>query len=187
MGKDKYIIVNKGEIPLSAVINDCPGELCVPTRKGETLPSILDKVCKKAMSLKECDPVFLKWLDTFPDGVAGKLLSSDGDDFLWVNAPVAGYTVYTVITGIYNETSTVGEKILLVDTQAAGSNVIINLPSALGNTSKYTIKKIDSGSNTVTVIPSGSQTIDGSTSATILYQNTRMTIISNNSNWFIIN
>lgn len=59
----------------------------------------------------------------------------------------------------------------------------LTLPTAVGNTNMYTIK--NTGSATVTVDTTSSQTIDGALTLTI---NTPYSynIISNNSNWFIV-
>lgn len=47
----KYIIVSEPPIGLSLIKNDCQaGDLCVPTKKGESLVSILNKICEKAGS-----------------------------------------------------------------------------------------------------------------------------------------
>ena len=96
------------------------------------------------------------------------------------------YTVVPVTSTPYNAAQTSGNIIILVDAATAGSNVIINLPTPVGNGAQFTVKKIDSGSNTVTLNP-GAFTIDGDTSAIIYYQNTSGTIISDNANWKIIN
>lgn len=57
----KYILVNKGTIPLSGVVNDC-SDLCVPAIKGESLASILNKICAKTSNTssvsQEVDPYF---------------------------------------------------------------------------------------------------------------------------------
>jgi hypothetical protein len=95
-------------------------------------------------------------------------------------------TIVTVNSSIYNANQISGEIILLVDTTIAGGNVTINLPTAIGNTAVFTIKKVDGGSGIITIDPFASQTIDLSLDASILYQNTFTTIISDSSNWKII-
>lgn len=57
----------------------------------------------------------------------------------------------------------------------------LTLPTAVGNTNRYTA--INSGSNTVTVNTTGGQTITGSASITIK-PNDSYDFISNNTNWF---
>ena len=61
----------------------------------------------------------------------------------------------------------------------------ITLPTAVGNTNRYTIKRV--GTNTVSVATTSSQTIDGSSSPiTINVQYVSLDLISDGSNWNII-
>jgi hypothetical protein len=60
----------------------------------------------------------------------------------------------------------------------------ITLPTAVGNTNRYTIKNI--GTGTITVATTSSQTIDGVTTQVIGTQYLSLDFISNNSNWSII-
>ena len=96
---------------------------------------------------------------------------------------------YVVLKSINNAISdyslTIDNYSLLCDATSASFSVY--LPTSVGITGKiYLIKKIDSSANTVTIIPSGTETIDGSTS---IVQNTAdeiITIQSNGVNWIII-
>ena len=84
----------------------------------------------------------------------------------------------------YTETSTAGTVLSLCD--ATSGNIIANLPAASTCSGMfYTVKKIDSSANTVTVDPNGSDTIDGGLTAVINYQYTSVTIVSNGSTWYI--
>jgi len=72
---------------------------------------------------------------------------------------------------------------------ATSGNVTVNLPaiSALSGNREYFIKKVDSGSNTVTVTANGSDTVEGSASAPALtsqYDYIRV-IAGNGTMWFI--
>jgi len=60
----------------------------------------------------------------------------------------------------------------------------LTLPTAVGNTNRYTLKNI--GINTVTINTTSSQTIDGSTSITMAVQYTAVDVISDGTNWNII-
>lgn len=53
MEDKKYIIITDANIKLSQIKDDCPGKLCVPTIKGESLISILNKICNKAKDGKD--------------------------------------------------------------------------------------------------------------------------------------
>ena len=50
-GKKNYIIVKDRHPRISEVLNDCVS-LCVPTSNGESLASILQKMCNEIEKLK---------------------------------------------------------------------------------------------------------------------------------------
>jgi hypothetical protein len=92
----------------------------------------------------------------------------------------------TAITSISTtpENLTDSHDYILAD--ANSSALILNLPLASTCAGRrYNIKKVDGTSNAVTVARSGSDTIDGSVSANLLYQYQALTFVSNGSNWFI--
>lgn len=60
----------------------------------------------------------------------------------------------------------------------------VTLPTAVGNTNRYTIKNV--GVNTVTVNTTLGQTIDGSSTITLAVTNTSLDFISNGTNWNVI-
>lgn len=60
----------------------------------------------------------------------------------------------------------------------------ITLPTAVGNTNRYSIKRV--GVNTVTVATTAAQTIDGSATAAINVQYQSLDFISDNANWNVI-
>jgi hypothetical protein len=60
----------------------------------------------------------------------------------------------------------------------------LTLPTAVGNANKYAVK--NSGSNTVTIATTSSQTIDGSSTATLPVANTSLDLISDGANWKVI-
>lgn len=60
----------------------------------------------------------------------------------------------------------------------------LTLPTAVGNTNRYTVKNVDTG--TVTIDTTSSQTIDGGASALLTVQYTSVDLISDGSNWLII-
>lgn len=108
---------------------------------------------------------------------ATKLLLSDP------SAPAASLAIRTI--------STTPEAILLTDAvvlvDATGGNIILNLPTAIGNTGvNFYFKKIDITANTVTVTPFGGQTIDGFATEVMDFANQSIQLVSNNVAWFII-
>lgn len=77
------------------------------------------------------------------------------------------------------------ESIILVD--ASSGAVAINMPASSGLSGReYIIKKTDSYSSTVTITPDGSETIDGASSYVISDQYSGITIVSDGSNWFVV-
>jgi len=115
----------------------------------------------------------------------GISVSGTYPSFTITNTGGGGSSAYTVVTktSLYTETATSGEVIILCDTTSGGFTV--NLPSAVSNTAKITIKKI-AGSNNLTIDGNGSQTIDGGLTATLVRIYESITLISDNANWHII-
>ena len=86
-------------------------------------------------------------------------------------------------TGAYTITSS--DQVVLVDASAGA--VTITLPLASGvNKYIFTVKKIDSSVNAVTIARTSSDTIDGATSQTIGDQYQSLTFVSNGSVWYIV-
>lgn len=60
--QNKYILVQRGEYPLTKVVNDCDHlGLCFPTGKGESLQSILKKLCAKIGDIPVATQVSADW------------------------------------------------------------------------------------------------------------------------------
>lgn len=118
-----------------------------------------------------------------------KLKVGDGEyrwnDLQYIYTGSGGSTpvVYSPTTTL-NLTDTSGQILIFAD--ASSGNLTVNLPTAVGNTATVSVKKTDSSANTVIIDGNSSETIDGSATKTIEFQNTSITLVSNNSNWFII-
>jgi hypothetical protein len=95
-----------------------------------------------------------------------------------------GYTVVSQSTTPYNATQTTGGIVILCDCTAA--SITINLPPAVANTALFRVKKIDATANTVTIDPSGAQTIDGGATAVITTRYESIDLASDNANWNIL-
>jgi hypothetical protein len=112
-----------------------------------------------------------------------------------MNINVNGYTIRTGIPTVYTISggtifyplnNPVGYIVLLCDCSNGGS-ITINLPTTANKTDCIVVKKIDSTVNIVTIIPNGSETIDGSSTAIISVKYTSLTLVSDGSNnWNII-
>ena len=89
---------------------------------------------------------------------------------------------YTSITG--DTTLTTSNEVVFVN--ATSGEVDVTLYAAASNGGRtLVIKKTDSG-NTVNILRAGSETIDGATSLALYHQNESITLMSDNSNWFIV-
>lgn len=110
------------------------------------------------------------------DGTAGNpLIAPAGSGFTYtiVNVNTTPYTIIP-ITGVYK---------YLVDTTVG--NITINFPTAVGNTALYTIIKTTADTNSIICDPNGAQTINGNPTQTIKFQNTSITVYSDNANLYI--
>jgi len=113
---------------------------------------------------------------------SGATVSRIGDGVAQV-ASTSGVGV-TTTTSTASPTDTTGFVVLLCD--CTGGNVTVNLPTAVGNIARFTVKKVDSSANTVTIDGSGTETIDGGTTATLKYQYESVDLVSDNSAWLVI-
>ena len=82
-------------------------------------------------------------------------------------------------------TATNGYVTLLVN--ASSSAVTLTLPTAAVNAAIYTIKKIDSSTNSVTIDGDSSETIDGAATIVLKDQYNYVQIVSDGTNWVVIN
>lgn len=86
-------------------------------------------------------------------------------------------------TGTY--AATMRDGVILGD--ATGGAFTVTLPTAVGRAGKtFTVKRINSGGNAVTVGTTSSQTIDGSTTYALSSQYASVTVVSDGANWHII-
>jgi len=115
---------------------------------------------------------------TYP---AGKSVYLDANNNVAGNISLA--VPYATITG--DTTITVANVVVFANATSGAIDVTLYLAASNGGKT-VTVKKIDSGSNTVDIIRAGSETIDGGTTVTLTHQNESVTLISDNSNWFII-
>ncbi len=92
------------------------------------------------------------------------------------NSAVATITASTTLT--------LDQEVVLCNNT---SNITVTLPTAVGNAGKpYTLKKIGDNSATVTVDAAGSETIDGAATVLLYIRNDFVGIISDGSNWQIV-
>jgi hypothetical protein len=115
---------------------------------------------------------------TLPGGTTN-FLRADG---VWAAPGGGGGYSYTVTTRnvSYSETATSGDQVVLV----TGAAVTATLPTAVGNTARFTFKLMVAG--TMTLDGAGAETIDGAATASTAVQYTAITIVSDNANWVIV-
>ena len=99
-------------------------------------------------------------------------LSSKGT----INAITAKTSAYTAL---------VSDEIITGDATSAAFT--ITLPTAVGKTGQtYTIKRVNSGANAVTVGTTSSQTIDGAATYALSAQYKYVKVVSDGSHWIIV-
>jgi hypothetical protein len=115
-------------------------------------------------------------------GTAGKLLTSDGTDPVWsFSARAAAYTLSSNLT----ITDTDGVSVYLINLN--GADRTVTLPTAADNSFRtITIKKTDSGTNTLTIDGEGSETIDGALTFPFARQYGEVTLMCDGANWYIL-
>jgi hypothetical protein len=106
---------------------------------------------------------------------------------------ISAYSGLSLIDGVdgvamefedISETSIITEQYARAD--ASAGPIDLTLPNAALNQGKiYTVKKVDSSSNTVTILGYSGQTIDDESSLILTTQGQTRTLISNAENWDI--
>ena len=93
----------------------------------------------------------------------------------------------SAIETITASSDTLDDTNFYVRGDCTSNDITINLPTAVGNEGlTYIIKKVDSTGNTITIDANSTQTIDGEETQTITQQYTSVKIISNGTNWDIL-
>lgn len=110
-------------------------------------------------------------------------ISASSANFANISGKLNGLAT-NVVTVSADATLNSANHIVLVN--AVGGNKNITLPDAVEVPNfQFAIKKIDASVNIVTVLPSGSQTIDGISSRIINTQYEAVLLVSDGLNWFI--
>lgn len=114
-------------------------------------------------------------------GSTGQVLKVASGIPSW-GSPASGLSV-TSKTANYNITAS--DDVILVN--ATSASVSVTLPDSTANSGKiFYIKKTDASFNRVVINTTSSQTIDGSTSTTLNTTNEDLELISDGSNWQIL-
>lgn len=110
----------------------------------------------------------------------------------WVLATGAGSGASNEVTAVNPiddtdspYTVTADDHVILCDDTSG--NITVNLPTASGIDNRlYVIKKTNSSTNTITIDPNGSETIDGSATFLMYDFGDSVRILSDGTNWHII-
>ena len=117
---------------------------------------------------------------TYPADKAVYLDANGATEITLSKAPVIPYATITGDT-------TVTDANMVVFANATSGAIDVTMYTADSNGGRtLTVKKTDSSANAVSILRAGSDTIDGATSSILYHQNEAVTLISDNSNWFII-
>lgn len=93
-----------------------------------------------------------------------------------------GYRVYNNISSDFSMSD--NSDVIFLDTTSSSINLY--LPTASGKGGKQLTIKLKAGSNSGVIIASGSQTIDGQDQIGIYYTYESISLLSDNSNWFLM-
>jgi hypothetical protein len=86
---------------------------------------------------------------------------------------------------VSSATYTAGNE-YIIHANASAAPIVITLPTASTASGRtYHIKKTDSSANTVTIDPSGTETIDGAATYVILTQYESVMMVSDATNWYV--
>lgn len=99
--------------------------------------------------------------------------------------PANGGAALTVVSKTGNYTLLTTDNVVLCD--SSGGTFTLTLPTAVGNTQRYYLKKTDSSLTAVSIATTSSQTIDSVTTNSLNTQGEELELYSDNSNWQIIN
>jgi hypothetical protein len=119
-----------------------------------------------------CGILSLRWANVF---------SVDGD--FSGSLTTAGLTTGIQTVTIASDTLVDTDHTTLCD--CTSNTITINLPAASAG-QRFEIKKIDASANAVTIDGNASETIDGALTATLTTQYESITIVSDGTNWFIV-
>ena len=112
-------------------------------------------------------------------GTLGQILSSTGTSTQWITGITISRIIVSTTTNTIAGSNATTDYVYLVS-----SSTTITLPTAVGNTNRYSIKR--TGTSTVIINTTSAQTIDGSATAPLNTQYQSVDFISDNSNWNII-
>ena len=112
-----------------------------------------------------------------------------GNVGIGTSTPTSAFQTTSLAVGIVTTASsmTLGSTNNVIIANAASAALTVTFPTAVGIAGRiYTIKKVDSSANAVSLATTSSQTIDGVTSANLTTQYQFAAVISDGANWNIV-
>lgn len=110
-------------------------------------------------------------------------ITDDGSGGVTISAATSSSGIVRSVNSISSPT-TAGSAAATDYVYLVTGTTTVTLPTAVGNTNLYTVKRV--GTNTVTVATTGGETIDGSATASITVQYTSYDFISDGTNWNVV-
>lgn len=124
-------------------------------------------------------------IDNLASGILDNVLMHDPSTGKVVTGTIASINNSNVRTEASAYTLTTDDDVVLCNTSGGGFTA--TLPTASGNTGKkFTIKKYDTSVNVLVIDGDGAETIDGAATVSLTAAWQRITVISDGSNWAII-
>ena len=109
---------------------------------------------------------------------------------IWtVDTALANEQIWTTVakTANYTTLETDRDKIIFCDATSASFTITLLAAATAGDGFQLAIKKTDSSANTVTIDGNAAETIDGSATLVLSTQNDVAVLISNGTNWYVVN
>jgi hypothetical protein len=100
-------------------------------------------------------------------------LKSDGP----LSTPVRSITASATVEDV-------ADAVIVAD--ATSAPVTVTLPTAAGHRRQYTVKRLNSGANAVTVAAAGGETIDGAGTYPLSTQYQAVTVASDGTAWHVV-
>lgn len=145
---------------------------------------IIKEAIKAIKELKGNERLDISNIKNSEQLIYGNKKKIDTSDERWHGAG-SGNMFNTVLTITNSTTLPIGGGIFFIN--ASAGPVTLNLPTANGQLGYvYKIKKVDTSSNTVTIEPYGSETIDDDTNIDVADYNNAPELVSDNTNWKIM-
>lgn len=106
-----------------------------------------------------------------------------------VDNALANEQLWTTVakTADYTVAESDRDKLITVDATAGSKTITLLAAATAGDGFQVAIKKIDSSSNTVMIDANSTETIDGSLTLALATQNDVAILISNGTNWYVVN